>query len=166
MILLGLFTFSAIAQDQPDSNALKKNEIHINTLHTLFGFPDFTYERILNDESGLGISVAFSLGGEIDYNYLIIPYYRLYFGEKHASGFFLEANSALASTDSWDWVRDYDYEKSLYFHFGFWVACGGKFLTKSGWVGELYLGLGRYFTKNKYGDEVYPRIGITFGKRF
>ena len=156
--LLGLFGFKGIAQDQQQSSdTLKRHEIHINALYILMGIPDFTYERILNSESGIGISVAFNLDNDVDLNFLIIPHYRIYFGKKYASGFFLEANTAIMSEP------DYQRNKVT---FGLGFAAGGKFLTKSGWVGELFLGLGRNLIKPDRAMNVYPRFGITIGKRF
>lgn len=157
LALLGLFTLNGIAQDQPTSNALKLNEVRINALYTLFGLPDFTYERILNEESAIGISVAIAIDNNISHDYIIIPYYRLYFGEKYASGFFFEANSALSSEPSY-----YGNRLAL----GLGIACGGKFLTKSGWIGEIVIGAGRNLIKPEHANDAYPRFGITIGKRF
>lgn len=44
------------------------------------------------------------------------------------------------------------------------IAAGGKFLTKNGFVGEIYGGVGRLFGNSNV--EAYPRGGITIGKRF
>ena len=45
------------------------------------------------------------------------------------------------------------------------VAIGGKFLTKKGFVFEIYGGLGRNLFNDKSLDFI-PRMGLTFGKRF
>ena len=49
-------------------------------------------------------------------------------------------------------------------NFGLGAAAGAKFLTKNGFVGEIYVGAGRLFGSSDI--EVYPRAGITIGKRF
>ena len=46
------------------------------------------------------------------------------------------------------------------------TAAGGKFLTRNGFLGEAYLGVGRSFGRNSNNNEAYPRVGITIGKRF
>jgi len=49
--------------------------------------------------------------------------------------------------------------------FALGVAVGGKFITESGFVFEIYGGVGRNLFNNN--DYVFvPRFGATFGKRF
>mgnify|MGYP000146115486 CR=1 FL=1 len=49
-------------------------------------------------------------------------------------------------------------------NFGFGAAAGVKLLARNGFVGEVYLGLGRLFGESIAG--AYPRVGISLGKRF
>jgi len=49
--------------------------------------------------------------------------------------------------------------------YGFGVAVGGKFVSKTGLFGEIYGGIGREFLDESF-IEVYPRVGLNFGYRF
>jgi len=56
-LLCALSTFS---QETTEKN-IKKNEIKINLLYFILDFPEITYERLLTDQTSLGVSVAFSI---------------------------------------------------------------------------------------------------------
>ena len=172
-------SLSVSAQEKPDykdeiiarSEALGQtgnNEIRLNMLTAIIGYPEINYERFLADNMGIGIAGAFSLvpREKLDIRSYVMPYYRLYFGDKKASGFFIEGNIAIYSQESevgYDPNRqDYIYEKST--NGGFGAAVGGKFLTRNGFVGEVYGGVGRLFGNAP--TEIYPRYGISIGKRF
>ena len=101
---------------------------------------------------------------------MVFPNYRIFFGEKRAAGFFIEANSAIFSQR---------FQKDLIFGsvndpatddtkigWGLGIAVGGKFLTKNGFIGEIYVGGGRNFINTDKIDGGYPRVGISIGKRF
>ncbi len=148
---------------------LGNNELRFNLIMAIAGLPEFNYERFIADNMGLGIAVAFSLENAKDMSIrsMITPYYRLYFGEKKASGFFIEGNmdilnvrNSYNSGGNWGDTVLGDYES----HFGFGAAVGFKLLTRNGFVGEVYLGGGRNVGESDSGG--YPRIGVTIGKRF
>ena len=128
--------------------------------------PELSYERLISDNSSVGASVAFSLDKkeDMDLRLSFTPYYRMFFGQKKAAGFFIEANSIVIN-----------YVDTIYFDgtsskyetrtgFGLGAAAGAKFLTKNNLIGEVYGGVGRVFGDNSLG--AYPRFGITLGKRF
>lgn len=149
------------------------NEIKLNLLYTVLGLPEINYERIIANDMSVGGAVLFGLGDDSNFNFGVIPNFRVYFGGKKASGFFIEANAAILSIKEYNYMVNFDSmgfptwlksteKKST--NFGLGAAAGGKFLTKSGFVGEAYFGLGRIFG-NDY-EELYPRFGITIGKRF
>lgn len=144
----------------------ENNEFKVNILYTAIGMPELSYERLISDNSSLGASVAFSLDKkeDMDLRFSFTPYYRMFFGQKKAAGFFIEANSIVIN-----------YVDTIYFDgtsskyetrtgFGLGVAAGAKFLTKNNLIGEVYGGLGRVFGDNSLG--AYPRFGISLGKRF
>lgn len=145
------------------------NEIKLNVLNSILGLIEVNYERILSDNMSVGLAAFVNVDKEVyNYNFGFIPNYRIYFGAKKANGFFIEGNAAFISTN-----RNYYYYYSPAnngystnnLNFGLGAAAGAKFLTKTGFVGEVYAGLGRFFGQNR-SDEAYPRIGITLGKRF
>ena len=81
-------TYNVFAQDvdyQSDAN----NEIKINIGSLLLEFPEISYEHIINEESSIGISIAFPIDKEISYRFIVYPNYRLFFGKKRAAAFLL-----------------------------------------------------------------------------
>ncbi len=140
----------------------KKNEISLNLPIAIFAsFPEITYERVMAEDMGLGISTAFALDGDLaDMKFMTIPYIRWYFGgsaesaQRYATGFFVEANSAV-------FVADYKHKDET--GFGLGLAIGWKFATRGNWIGQIYGGAGRNFAD---GPDGFLRFGITIGKRF
>lgn len=186
-LLLATTTF-AFAQTDTLSLSLKKsvettgangnNELKLNLIYTIAGFPELNYERIIKDDMSVGIAVLVGLEKNSEYSFGVIPNYRIYFGSKKASGFFIEGNAAIISNrDDYYNYNGLAYTSYLtghtpnfnpiyktYTNFGLGAAAGGKFLTKNGFVGEIYLGIGRLFGSNSI--DAYARGGITIGKRF
>jgi len=157
-------------------NGTDNNEIKVNLLTSVVGLPELNYERFLANNMGVGLAVAVSVDkiASMSLRYMALPYYRLYFGSKKASGFFIEANTALVRQKERTYDLSYDNINNTYYYtnirirsttnFGFGVATGFKFLSKNGFVGEVYLGGGRLFGDPI--DDAYPRLGISLGKRF
>lgn len=181
--LLSLLFFSicffASAQENQDSN-LAKQEVKLNLAMSIAGIPELTYEYFLEDNSSIGLSIGIGLdeAEDLALRFLAIPYYRLFFGKKQNAGFFIEANTALASYrdvyNRYDYYYDdngnYNEERiSVYdektTNFGLGAAVGFKLLTRNNYVGEIYAGAGRLFgDSNDF--EAYPRLGVSIGKRF
>lgn len=174
ILITSLFSSLFYAQSQNrDSSEITRNELKFNAGYLLLEYAEISYEALLDEESGIGISLGAPLNNEIDYKFSVIPYYRLYFGGKSAAGFFIEANAALIKQE----VRTPDtgfigfiFEpvevvESNEFTTGIGLAIGGKFLTKRGWIGEVFAGGGRNFI-NDNASGGYPRLGIKIGKRF
>ncbi|WP_293299490.1 hypothetical protein [Pedobacter sp. UBA4863] len=181
-LMLLCFTYAAFAQKDTksntdstaiDKNISGKNEIKLNLLMGILAMPEISYERIFENNTGLGLSVSLGLDEDIEYKLGFIPYYRIYFGNaKKSSGFFIEANAALMQTKGYNYYYDSNYgfstlRNSVRWNVGMGAAIGGKFLTKNGFVGEISYGVGRFFNQhNEEEIELYPRVGITIGKRF
>jgi hypothetical protein len=172
-ISLLLVTINIFGQNQPASTprntefAKDNNELKINLAMSIAGIPEITYERFIAENMGVGLSAAISLDNSLNTNAIILPYYRVYFGSKKASGFFIEGNGAMVVEKQYTYNYDqYGYysssSTSSVAQFGLGAAAGAKFLTRNGFLGEVYLGLGRLFSN----EGVYPRVGITLGKRF
>jgi hypothetical protein len=166
---------SIYAQEAIDTTAIKKNEIKLNALYMVVGAFEVSYEYLLNEESGVGISVFLPFDDDIkdDVDYLISPYYRFYFGNKYASGFFLEGFGMLSSTR----VNEITYfnsegditgsESINETNFALGIGLGGKWITNRGLLGEINLGVGRnLFSPSEASDEFVGKIGITIGYRF
>ncbi len=182
LIFLTILFTSAFSQQNVDtikdniirkSSALKQlgqNEIRLNVAYAIFGLPEINYEMYLADNMGIGIACAYSFEKVEDMRlrYQAMPFARLYFGEKKASGFFIEANMGMIGQqykglnyDNAGVARD-SVRKS--FTVGFGAAAGAKFLARNGFIGEVYLGMGRLLGNSI--TYAYPRIGICLGKRF
>lgn len=163
-----------LAKDAPT----KLNELKLNLPMTIFGSsPEFSYERILNSDISVGASVLGSFDTERNpYQFMFTPYFRWFFGgnssnlQKYGAGFFIEANGSIYSrvmeSYSHPGGSEYDQNKSLT-GAGLGLTLGWKYLSKNNWVGEIYAGGGRNFINSDYPDaEIYPRFGISIGKRF
>ncbi|RZN82321.1 MAG: DUF3575 domain-containing protein [Winogradskyella sp.] len=166
LILLCISFVSIQAQEQSESDVYSGNhELKINGLFLVVGAFDVTYEYLLNEESGIGISVFLPYDSDIkdDIQYYISPYYRFYFGKKYAAGFFLEGFGMLNSIEPDLFSNTDDFETD----FALGIGLGGKWVTKGGFVGELSLGVGRnLFNTDKTDIDFVSKLGITLGYRF
>lgn len=151
--------------------AFNKNEIKGNALALILGSLAFTYERILNEESAVGFTINAPLNDYVfDVNYTATAYYRYYFGEKPAAGFFGEAFGMLNSVDDYvydDGFSSY-YEQREVTDFAIGVGLGGKWVTKKGLVLELNVGVGRNLFNNQFDRDytIVGRGGVSIGYRF
>lgn len=165
MLTATLFFFGFISFGQTDSiqslnEEALNDEIRVNAAYLIIGLPEISYERILSDESAVGISMGARIDKDIEQIFFLTPFYRLYFGKKRAAGFFVEANSTIYAQE----INDDSSDNVMGLGLGF--AIGGKFITKGGWVAELLAGAGRNFLNTDLIEEGYPRVGISIGKRF
>jgi hypothetical protein len=145
-----LFFVSNPLWSQSDTNKRPgQHEIKLNGLHILLESIEISYDFVIGEQSTVGASFAASSQGNLGYDYMLVPNYKLFFNEKKAAGFFIELNSAVVSD-----VDD--------LNFGMGIAIGGKFLNKKNFIGEIILGGGRTFNNNG----AYGRFGISIGKRF
>lgn len=164
-----IFTLTAQEQDSRDDLNIKKNELKANGLFLVIGALDFSYERLINEESGFGLNVVVPYDEDIkeSLEYFISPYYRFYFGDKYAAGFFLEGFGMLNSTE-----RDFDFfieedEREYVTDFALGIGLGGKWITKSGFIGEINFGVGRNIFKSEETDiDFVSKSAITAGYRF
>jgi len=166
LFFLVVFVNSLLSQNISNSSQDENfNEIKLNAFFLVLGAVELTYENILNEQSGIGLSVLLPISDEVseDVKYYISPYYRFYFGEKHAAGFFLEGFGMLNNVK-----REYfDSDDEFITDFALGIGFGGKWLAKKGFTAELNMGIGRNLFKNNKGDsELIGRAGISFGYRF
>lgn len=179
-LLFLLFTFlvslSVFSQETTQDNTTQDfNEIKIN-MTNLIGFKwlDVSYEYILNEESSIGIGTLVSIGSDEDDNdgldeyrtFSLTPYYRHFFSKKYAQGFFVEGFAMLHSGKD----EFYNYDSSSYYDekytdLAIGISTGAKFVTKRGFIAEIYLGIGRDML-NQSDIEVVGRGGVSLGFRF
>ena len=165
-----VFGWSMGAQEAEVENEVPQDnvwEIKGNALYLILGAVELTAERSLNSESALGLTVFLPYDSELreEIQYYISPYYRLYFGNKFTSGFFLEGFAMLNSSD-----RDYffdDETNDFVTDLALGIGLGGKWITKSGFIGEISFGIGRNLFNSAETDmDFVGKGGITVGYRF
>lgn len=164
--LLFCCCFAAASAQQTAGPESGSNEISLNLLYSLLEIPEITYERILSDQTGIGFSLAIALDDEIEIQQGVAPFFRYYFGNNRADGFFVEANAAFYNSQ-YDFFTLDGRSSENEFSFGLGFAAGVKLVSVKGWLGKAFVGLGRRLGNG--GDILdwgYPRAGISFGKRF
>jgi hypothetical protein len=166
------FSFFTIgySQESPKTD-FPKNEIKGNALLLVAGALEVTYERIINEESGVGISLFVPYDNEIDTKFSLTPYYRFYFGKKTAAGFFAEGfgmiDSYTQEASDGDFFTTYVGPEKNITDFALGFGLGGKWITRKGFVFEINAGIGRnLFNSNGTDHEFVGRGGITLGYRF
>ncbi len=177
ILVLSLLLLSVFCNAQETNSVFKRNELKGNALFLILGSPEFTYERLLNEESGLGVSINYALEKDFETRFSLTPYYRFYFGKKPAAGFFVEGFTMLnvIDIDEDDYISfdpsipDYD-ESESYTDFAIGLGLGSKWITKKNVLFELYGGIGRNLLnteKNDYfGHTFVGRFSLTIGYRF
>ena len=176
-----LFSVNLFSQATTENNTQTNfNELKLN-MTNLIGFKwfDIGYERTLNEESSFGIGLLTKIGSDLDdgdgldeyRTFSITPYYRQFFSKKYAQGFFVEGFAMLHSgkdTYGYDYNPDdytYTYQYEKYTDLAIGVSAGAKFITKRGFLAEIYLGIGRDLLEQS-DIEVVGRGGVSLGYRF
>jgi len=162
------------AQQNNDYYSEMNNELKLN-MSNLIGFKwlDVGYERILNEESSIGIGTLISLDSDVDgldeyRTFSLTPYYRHFFSSKYAQGFFVEAFTMIHSGKFDEYYYDNNdphFEDHKYTDLAVGISVGGKWVTKRGFVAEIYAGIGRDMLDNS-DIEVVGRGGVSIGYRF
>lgn len=166
--------FSAAAQNEAESNPPKRNEVKLNVVMPLAGTFEATYERILNSKSAVGVTSSYVFndnGSNDDMNFFISPYYRRYFGQKYASGWFVEGFAMLTSIDGKKVYTTPDrsqyIEKPSVLDAALGAGGGYKWVSKTGFLVEAnfcYGGL--LFNTKKTDHNVVAKFGVHLGYRF
>jgi hypothetical protein len=179
LLFVSMFFSNLSAQEGVDSVVqsidtinIKKNELKINGFALLAeaGLEVF-YERILNESSSLGVSALLPLSedGFPDLNYYISPYYRAFFGKKHAAGFFVEGFGIFNSLEREIEQPDNSITiRETANDFGVGVGLGGKWTNKKGFIFEINAGIARnLINSNDYEDGTFiGKAGFNLGYRF
>ncbi|MBF2092719.1 DUF3575 domain-containing protein [Flavobacterium psychrophilum] len=173
-----LFSFFVTKAQNKNDNIVnlyeKKNEVILDLIGPSFGGGiNASYERHLNKKSSLGITFFYIYDNtkETDMNYSISPYYRMYFGKKYASGFFVEGFGMVMSIDG---KKIYDTEEKITFtenpdviNLSIGVGIGWKGVTKSGFTYGANLGWGKMlFNADKTDHTQVAKFSLNVGYRF
>jgi|TARA_B110000503_G_C6881376_1_gene302852 hypothetical protein len=182
-LLLTLLSLQFTAQEREETKESKypqdvdkKYELKINAFN-LIGLSalDLSYERLINAESSYGVAVFYNftdINDDIGFpkKFSLTPYYRWFFSEStFARGFFVEGFGMLNTyQDIYYRNNSESIENDTSFALG--ISVGGKFITKSGFTTEVYLGVGRNLINNNEDDyfefNIVGRFGISLGYRF
>ena len=183
IIVLAFLFFATLAYSQEQEseefiiehvfmdNELKKREVKINLAVVQLGYSSIAYEQLFDKYN-------FALGGEvgtsyadvldINFDYTVLPYARVYFGKQH-NGFFIEANLALANFREIIPSRgQLSVEEEVSQNIlGIGGALGLKYIMPNGLFGEIVFGVGDNTAsiQNNMYDDIYLRLGLFIGKR-
>jgi len=184
-IFLGILFFTSFFSFSQEEEKVKHHEFKANTFNLIiFKAADFSYEYLIDSESSIGASILFNLQNQEDINdsngpyynetFALTPFYRRYFSNKYAWGFFLEVFAMYNVQE--DFYEHYDNINDIYINtlgetsnnFAIGMSGGGKFVSKKGFAFEIYGGLGRNLSQsnNDVGKEIVPRLGASLGYRF
>ncbi len=151
---------------------ISKNELRLNVTNFIISNA-FTvdYERLITDESSVGVSLLVGLGNSDNFdsfrNFELTPYYRQFFSKKYARGFFIEGFASVLNRE--DVFFDFDIEETRdNTNVALGISVGGKFLSRGGFVAEVFVGVGRTLLDNDdfFFGNVIARGGISLGYRF
>lgn len=178
LLLIASLVFAVSAQAQEDASE-RQNDIMISPIELIAGPAlNISYERLLNKDSGIGVNVAVLLDNNDEGDGLqsqISPYYRMYFGKKYASGFFVEGFIPITMSNDSVYIpymgsgyysSTYKYEKNTTIGAG--IGFGGKWVARRNIVFEASMGIARRFgMSSEYEDTPITGKGMLgIGYRF
>lgn len=156
-----------------------QNDIKINALSLFFYGTEFGYERLLNNNIGLGATAMIPYGENArlviksNLNYYVSPYFRFYFNNfGPASGFFLEGFALYSDGKYTPEDTNGNTISSVqknYSAMGAGIGIGSKWVDRSGLFFEANAGLGRNFTIPQDASTsliLIGKIGASVGYRF
>jgi hypothetical protein len=168
---LFLVSFTFGYSQEKEQVDFKRNEIKGNALFLVAGALEVTYEHLLNEESGIGVSLFVPYDNSINTNFSLSPFYRFYFGKKPAAGFFVEGfgmlNSYTQQASTGGLFSNYVGPEKDVTDFALGFGLGAKWITNKGFIFEISGGVGRNLINSNDKDfEIVGRGGVTLGYRF
>lgn len=152
------------------------NDVMINPIALVLGIGNISYERIISDDQGIGVSTIFQIddyvtGGKPFFQ--LTPYYRYYLGRQRAGGFFIEGFMGLNTGKREIYNNTFDIKFSdnrsveeNYTNFGLGIGFGGKWVAKNNIIFEASFGLGRTLGAKDYDSKLFGKGMLGIGKRF
>jgi hypothetical protein len=176
-LLIALVLFCSINTFAQSDSGFSYTEFHepkINLGYLILGNFDVTYEYLLSEESGVGVNLMVPFDDYVEWNinYNLTGYYRFYFGDKHADGFFGEAFANLNNVEDRVPIegseplrrRDKDVTD-----LALGISAGYKLVSNGGVVLEIFAGGGRNLFSEFNSDRNFDfvlRAGLNVGYRF
>ena len=189
LLLLFVFSLTTYSQDkiqqvevvetdtqiQNFSTEIGQNELRFDFL-SLLAYESFsaTYERMNDTSTAYGVSMLINFGedNELNDNFAVTPYFRIYFLESEdygGYGFFAEVFSKFAFGESEVNLDNISYVEENYFDVALGVALGRKWINRKGYSFEILIGLGKnllYDNDQLDRSETMGRFSASIGKRF
>lgn len=170
ILLTTVFAMTLSAQNDQKTNDEKRTELKLNVFNFLvLNSLDGTVEFLLSEESSFGVSTFINLGNtdDIDFprNFSITPYYRQFFTKRYAQGFFVEGFGMVLNRED-VFFDDFEDRERTQTTAALGISVGGKFLTRNGFVAEVYAGIGRTLSSDDFFSSVVSRGGLSLGYRF
>ena len=168
-VMMVLSLHISFAQNAPqESSTFRKSDLLFDPFWLIGGLAfNASYERILSEDSGLGVNAIFGFGDSLDDFTQISPYYRAYFGSRYASGFYIEGFIPITVKKDYEWDIYGNESASSVSRTtgGVGFGLGGKWVAKKKFVFDLNIGIGRKFIGNPAADDEVTgkgMIGIGF----
>ena len=160
-------------QIQNFSTEIGQNELRFDFL-SLLAYESFsaTYERMNDTSTAYGVSMLINFGDDINDNFAVTPYFRIYFLESEdygGYGFFAEVFSKFAFGESEVNLDNISVVDENYFDVALGVALGRKWINRKGYSFEILIGLGKnllYDNDQLDRNETMGRFSASIGKRF
>ncbi|WP_088324143.1 DUF3575 domain-containing protein [Polaribacter tangerinus] len=181
-IALLLSSLQLIAQEKETKKIYpqdidKDYELKLNAFSLIvFSSIDVSYEKLLNKDSSYGIAIFYNFAdieSELYFpkKFSLTPYYRWFFSEKrYARGYFVEGFGMLNHYKERYYYYSGPTKTESETDFALGISVGGKFIIKSGFTAEIFLGVGRnlfHNSDNRILDTgIITRGGISLGYRF
>ncbi len=135
---------------------------------------DVAYEKPLNDEASVGVSVFVNFEPrENDFRYnedfQITPYFRQKFTKKGKFDVFGELFGSLnfgETDEEKDDAGMITEEAENYTDFALGLGLGAQHISKNGYIFEVNVGIGRNLFNTKVAPNFIPRVGLSVGKQF
>lgn len=151
-VLLCLSVFGQKKRTSITHQKKVNHEVKLNLAYTTFGFLDLSYELLLHPiRSSFGSSVGTSIRSEINIDFGVFPFYKLYL-TRPERGIYLEAHSAIITN-------------SQNQYFGSGLALGAKFIRNEYIIADITGGVGKILNSTNDEDFFYPRIIVNVGYR-
>lgn len=188
IVLISLFLLPLIAVAQDDNDYAGHSELKVNMLNLIvMEAVDFSYEYLINPQSSVGVSAFYNLkdddasdfekvfGFYYREKFALTPHYRYNFLNTYSKAFFIEGFCMYNEQKYFDkYLFNSNEEKKVLYadetsnNVAIGVAVGGKFVSKGGFVFELYGGVGRniHTSNNDIATEMVRRVGASIGFRF
>ena len=193
ILLVVLFTTLSNFAQSNKPNEVRLNAFSMIAVRTLdLSYEHhFNEESAVGASFAFSLADKYDLFDNIKQEYAITPYYRYYFPSHVANGLFLEAflsanggfnkekydDIDLENVDIDDNDEEFDenenelldagdYVGLKYSDFAFGIGGGYKYFSETGFVAEIYGGIGRNLSGDERAPAVLPRLGISFGFRF